>query len=81
MDKFKFIVSKETQGFVSILPHTANELTTIGLNLDLYSVLISDEPTARGNFTLTGHLPSETFESMLNSAKGIEPLIDEEPPI
>lgn len=75
MDKFKFIVSKETQAFVSILPHTENELTTIGLNLDLYSVLISDEPTARVNFTLTGHLPNDTFETMLNEAKGIEPIV------
>lgn len=72
MDKFKFIVSKETQKFVSIIPHIDNELTTIGLNLDKYSVLISDEPTARANFTLTGHLPNDTFEAMLNEAKGID---------
>ena len=40
-----------------------------GANVALYSTLISDESTARANFTLTGHLPSENFETLLAEAK------------
>ena len=69
MDYFKFIVKKEDQSFVSIIKVTDNEVT--GADVTLYSTLISDEPTARANFTLTGHLPSEEFEALLEQAKEI----------
>ena len=73
MDKYTFIVSKETQGFVSIIKVEENSLdSSIGLNLDLYSALTTDEKTARGSFTLTSHLPSEKFEELLRDAKGDE---------
>ena len=64
-----FAVSKNTQQFVSIQRQNVNEISSTGINLDLYSVLISDEQTARANFTLTGHLPSEIFETMLAEVK------------
>ncbi len=71
MDKYTFIVSKETQEFVSVIKVEQNSLDySIGLNLDLYSALTTDEQTARGSFTLTGHLPSEKFEELLKEAKG-----------
>tara|TARA_R110002073_G_scaffold33547_4_gene100671 strand:+ start:4964 stop:5173 length:210 start_codon:yes stop_codon:yes gene_type:complete len=69
MEYFKFIVSKENQNFVSIIKVIDNQMT--GANVELYSTLISDEQTARGNFTLTGHLPSEEFESLIKEAKEI----------
>ena len=69
MEYFKFIVRKTDQKFVSIIKVTDNEVT--GADVTLYSTLISDEPTARANFTLTGHLPSEEFETMLEQAKEI----------
>ena len=70
MDKYTFIVSKETQQFVSIIKVEENSLnSSIGLNLDLYSALTTDEQTARTNFNLTRHLPSEKFEELLIEAK------------
>jgi len=70
MDKYTFIVSKETQEFVSVIKVQENSLdSSIGLNLDLYSALTTDEQTSRGSFTLTGHLPSEKFEELLSEAK------------
>ena len=69
MDYFKFIVQKSDQKFVSIIKVVDNETT--GANVELYSTLISDEPTARTNFTLTGHLPSEEFERLLKEAKEV----------
>ena len=69
MEKYSFVVKKEDQSFVSIIKSTENEITNIGVNLDLYSVLTSDEQTARVNFTLTGHLPSEKFEELMLEAK------------
>ena len=69
MEKYSFSVKKKDQSFVSIIKATENEITNIGVNLDLYSVLTSDEQTARANFTLTGHLPSEKFEELMLEAK------------
>ena len=70
MDKYTFIVSKETQEFVSIIKVEDNNLNSfIGLDLDLYSALTTDEQTARANFTLTDHLPSDKFEDFLNDIK------------
>jgi len=57
MEKYTFIVSKETQEFVSIIKVDDNNLNSfVGLDLDLYSALTTDEQTARANFTLTNHL-------------------------
>ena len=67
MDYFKFIVKKSDQSFVSIIKMVDNEVT--GADVTKYSTLISDEQTARVNFTLTGHLPSDEFERLLNEAK------------
>ena len=67
MEYFKFIVRKSDQNFMSIIKVTDNDVTSA--NVVLYSTLISDEQTARANFTLTGHLPSETFETMMTEAK------------
>ena len=67
MEYFKFIVRKTDQKFMSIIKVIDNELT--GANVSLYSTLISDEATARANFTLTGHLPSEKFEELMSQAK------------
>ena len=70
MEKYTFIVSKETQEFVSIIKVEDNNLNSfIGLDLNLYSALTSDEQTARANFTLTNHLPSDKFEGLLNDIK------------
>ena len=70
MEKYTFIVSKETQEFVSIIKVEDNNLNSfIGLDLDLYSALTTDEQTARTNFTLTNHLPSDKFEELLNDIK------------
>lgn len=69
MDYFKFIVKKSDQSFVSIIKMIDNELT--GADVTKYSTLISDEQTARANFKLTGHLPSDEFEQLLNEAKYI----------
>jgi hypothetical protein len=70
MEKYTFIVSKETQEFVSIIKVKENSLNSfIGLDLDLYSALTTDEQTARANFTLTNHLPSDKFEELLNDIK------------
>ncbi len=69
MDYFKFIVQKSDQKFVSIIKVADNETT--GADVTKYSTLISDEPTARANFTLTGHLPSDEFERLLEEAKQI----------
>ena len=71
MKKYLFIVSKENQSFVSIIEQNENEISSVGVNLDLFSGLITDEETARLNFTATGHLPSEEFETMLEEAKGL----------
>jgi len=67
MEYFKFIVRKTDQAFVSIIKVVDNEVT--GANVNLYSTLISDEATARTNFTLTNHLPSVEFEALLAEAK------------
>tara|TARA_R110000744_G_scaffold154990_1_gene270158 strand:- start:90 stop:302 length:213 start_codon:yes stop_codon:yes gene_type:complete len=69
MEYFKFIVKKTDQSFVSIIKVVNDEVT--GANVALYSTLISDEDTARANFTLTGHLPSVEFETLLEEAKEI----------
>jgi len=69
MEYFKFIVKKTDQSFVSIIKVIDNQTT--GANVELYSTLISDEETARANFTLTGHLPNENFETLLAEAKEI----------
>ena len=67
MEYFKFIVRKSDQDFESIIKNDSNQFTSA--DLDKYSTLISDEQTARQNFTLTGHLPSEKFEELLKQAK------------
>ena len=67
MEYYKFIVKKEGQTFAGIVKVNDNETT--GAERSLYSTLISDEATARVNFTLTGHLPSEKFEELLKEAK------------
>jgi len=69
MEYFKFIVRKTDQKFVSIVKVVDNEVT--GANVNLYSTLISDEATARVNFTLTNHLPSDEFEALLTEAKEV----------
>ena len=71
MDKFRFIVRKSDQKFVAIILDGENEITSTGVSLDLYSVLVTDEDTARANFTLTNHLPSEVFERLLAEAKNL----------
>ena len=68
MEYYKFIVKKEDQTFADIVKVKDNETT--GAERSKYSTLISDEETARINFTLTGHLPSEKFEELLKEAKG-----------
>ena len=67
MEYFKFIVRKTDQRFISIIKVIDNEVT--GADVSLYSTLISDEATARTNFTLTCHLPSEDFERLILEAK------------
>lgn len=67
MEYFKIFVRKSDQQFVSISKVVEDQVT--GYDLDQYSVLVTDEATARANFTLTGHLPSETFETLLSDAK------------
>ena len=69
MEYFKFVVRKTDQKFMSIIKVIDNEVT--GANVSLYSTLISDEATARANFTLTGHLPSEEFECLILEAKEV----------
>ena len=69
MDKFRFIVRKSDQKFVAIILDGDNEISSTGVSLDLYSVLVTDEETARANFTLTGHLPNDDFELLLTQAK------------
>ena len=72
MEKYTFIVSKQTQEFVSIIKVKENNLSySVGLNLDLYSALTTDEQTARVNFSLTNHLPSDRFEELLTEAKSL----------
>ena len=68
MDYFKFIVRKDDQTFAGIVKNNSDQFTSA--DLDQYSTLISDEQTARANFTLTGHLPSAKFEELLTQAKG-----------
>ena len=69
MDYYNFIVKKEDQSFVSIIKDNDNEVAHVGINKDLYSILTTDEATARANFTLTGHLPNEKFEELMSEAK------------
>ncbi len=69
MDYYNFIVKKEDQSFVSIIKDNENEVLHVGINKALYAVLTTDEVTARANFTLTGHLPSEKFEELMSEAK------------
>ena len=69
MEYFKFIVRKTDQKFISIIKVIDNEITSA--NVELYSTLISDEVTARANFTLTKHLPSAEFEALLTEAKEV----------
>lgn len=68
MDYFKFIVRKTDQEFVAIVKNNSDQFTAA--DLDQYSTLITDEQTARANFTLTNHLPSDKFEELLAEAKG-----------
>ena len=67
MEYFKFIVRKTDQKFMSIIKVIDNEVT--GADVSLYSTLISDEATARANFTLTNHLPNEKFEELMSQEK------------
>jgi len=67
MDYFEFIVSRDTQEFVGIVKVKSTEVTSS--SFELYSALVTDEATARANFTLTGHLPSQKFEELLKEAK------------
>jgi len=67
MEYFRFIVRKTDQQFVEIIKNDSNQFTSA--DLDKYSTLITDEQTARQNFTLTGHLPNERFEELLRQAK------------
>ena len=53
MDYYNFIVKKEDQSFVSIIKDNDNEVVHLGLSKGLYSILTTDESTARANFTLT----------------------------
>jgi hypothetical protein len=69
MNIYTFIINKETQKFTSIILQDSNSISFIGVNLEVYSALTTDEATARQNFTLTGHLPSEKFESLMLEAK------------
>jgi hypothetical protein len=69
MDKFRFIVRKSDQKFVGIILDNDNEISSTGVSLDLYSVLVTDEATARLNFTATGHIPSDEFENLISQAK------------
>lgn len=69
MDYYNFIVKKEDQSFVSIIKDNDNEVVHLGLAKGLYSILTTDESTARANFTLTGHLPNEKFEELMSEAK------------
>ena len=64
---YKFIVRKSDQGFEAIIKCQDNQVTS--MDFTKYSCLVTDEATARQNFTLTGHLPSETFETLLTAAK------------
>ena len=68
MDIFKFIVRKSDQGFEAIIKDNGSQITSA--DPTKYSTLISDEQTARQNFTLTGHLPSDDFERLISEAKG-----------
>ena len=47
MDYYNFIVKKENQSFVSIIKDNDNEVVHVGKNKALYSVLTTDEATAR----------------------------------
>ena len=67
MEYFKFIVRKSDQGFEAIVKCLDNQVTS--MDYSKYSCLVTDETTARQNFTLTGHLPSEQFETLLAQAK------------
>jgi len=67
MEYYKFIVRKSDQEFVAIIKNDSNQFTSA--DLEKYSTLITDEQTARQNFTLTGHLPNERFEELLRQAK------------
>jgi len=69
MNYYNFVVKKEDQSFVSIIKDNENEVVHVGINKALYSVLTTDEATARANFTLTGHLPNQKFEELMSQAK------------
>ena len=71
MDYFNFIVRKSDSKFVSIIKDNDNEVVNIGVNKSLYSVLVTDEETARISFLATGHLPSEEFERLILESKEI----------
>ena len=70
MEYYKFIVKRSDQTFAGIVKVTDNETTSA--ERELYSTLISDEETARVNFTLTGHLPSAKFEELMLQVKADE---------
>jgi len=67
MEYYKFIVRKSDQEFEAIIHCIDNQVSS--MNYEKYSCLVTDEQTARANFTLTGHLPSEKFEELLKQAK------------
>ena len=69
MDYFNFIVRKSDREFVSIIKDNENEVVNIGVNKSLYSVLVTDEETARVSFLATGDLPNEEFERLILEAK------------
>jgi hypothetical protein len=76
MNVYVFTVRQSDQHFASIVKVADNQVVSAKLVEDengeaIYSVLMTDEVTARANFTLTGHLPSVGFEAMLDEAKGI----------
>ncbi len=49
----------------------AEEDKVVGISKSYYSTLTTDEVTARIMLTMTGHLPSEKFEMLMDDAKGI----------
>tara|TARA_Y100000361_G_scaffold59875_1_gene52468 strand:- start:438 stop:659 length:222 start_codon:yes stop_codon:yes gene_type:complete len=69
MDIFQFIIRNEDKRFVSIIKMNEDETIYTGVNLDIYSVITTDEQTAREHFLLAQCLPNDSFEDLLNEAK------------